>query len=172
MVRVEPIKFLYAGLVYLVSFIALFGFLAEANHAIKIIWEIAYLIIGLFILRAVYTRKTMFGASATFYAVNLILLIIAKVLIEGTALNIMFFVFGIILMAGGFVFSILQMKGKEKQIVPEPEMEIPVVPEVPKVEITEIPEIKVEEKPKVVKKAKKKAKKKTTKKKAKKKAKK
>jgi hypothetical protein len=165
---VGPIRFLYAGLLYVVSFIALFGFLTEANALVKIVWELAYLIIGLLIVRHFFVKKT-FGAAAVFYAVNLILIIIAKFFIAGTVLTNVFFVIALVLMAAAFVFSIIA-KGKKKEEIQEmPELSIPKIEEAPTIEeITEPAKVEAYGVEKPVKKAAK-PKKKTVKKKAKKK---
>lgn len=177
--RTEPINFLYAGLLFVVSFIALFGFLAKAAVVVRVVWELAFLILGLLIVKTFADKAKMFKLSALFYAVNLVVLIIAKFFIAGNITTNIFFVLGIVLMAAGFAYSIMQTKEKKAVAgiqIPKVEVSeqgVAKIEEAPETtELEEAPKVETYGKKTVKKTAKKVAKKKTAKKKAKKKAKK
>jgi len=107
----NPILFLTNGLILIVSFIALFGFLAPLMTVWKIVWEVAFLLAGICLARSI-SKINLFGLSI-FYALNILLLLIVRlfVSISGTALA--FYALALVLMALGLVVSVTNI-GKKK----------------------------------------------------------
>jgi DNA integrity scanning protein DisA with diadenylate cyclase activity len=90
-----------------VSFIALFGFLAQFVSGWKIVWEIFFLAIGLILIRKV-KRVNLFMLSV-FYAVNLVMLIALKLVTAVQNTGLIFFILSLVLMSFGIVISIASM---------------------------------------------------------------
>jgi hypothetical protein len=120
MTRDRSLLFLTSGIILVVSFIALAGFLNNIVSIWKIIWELAYLVLGALIIRLAVSNKA-FLYSSVFYAVNLLIVVIVKILGVGSAF---FATLAILLMAAGFVFSVLNIARKHKPVhVAHKEME-------------------------------------------------
>lgn len=109
--RNKSLLFLTSGIVFVVSFIAIAGLLTNVISLWKIIWELAFLIIGALIIRKMVSRAAFFY-SIIFYAVNLIIVVILQVMGVG---SVFFSTLAILLLAVGFVLSIFGMGGRKRK---------------------------------------------------------
>ena len=128
---IQQTNFLYTGLAFLVSFIALFGFLAKANVVLRIVWEVAFLLVGVFIIKGFYDKKRLFKTATAFYVVNLVLAVIVRGFIKGDIMTNVFFVFSLVLFAIGLLFSVIQMKRKGVMV----HIEVPKIDKAPKMDL-------------------------------------
>jgi len=95
------------GVIFLVSFLALYGLLLDASSTTRAIWELLYLVIGLTLMPAVGKSRNIVYTNAVFYGVNVLLVVLLGSRI-GT--DKLFYVLTIVLMTLGFLVSIMNLK--------------------------------------------------------------
>lgn len=106
----KPTLYITNGIIFLVSFISLYGLLLDANTAIRAIWEILFLFVGIGLIQAIPKSQRMLITNTTFYAVNMLLVILFRV---ATQSKNFFSSLTMLLLLLGFLVSTLAIKTKK-----------------------------------------------------------
>jgi hypothetical protein len=109
----KPILFLTNGLILLVSFIALFGFLSPLASVLKIVWEIFFLVIGLILVNKV-CKANLFMLSV-FYSANIIIMIALKLFVDVSGIALVFYIISLVLMSLGIVSAVSCIGCRQKK---------------------------------------------------------